>query len=106
MLLSYFKDVFDHTIIAIETGETYRDILAGLLDIYLSRVSNRLNEIMKVLTIIATIFMPLTFLVGVYGMNFAYLPELKGRYGYYGGWAVIVLVAGCMVLYSKKKKWI
>jgi magnesium transporter len=62
----YFKDVFDHAIIAIETGETYRDILAGLLDIYLSSVSNRLNEIMKVLTIIATIFMTLTFLVGVY----------------------------------------
>ena len=102
----YFKDVFDHTIIAIETVETYRDILAGLLDIYLSSVSNRLNEIMKVLTIIATIFMPLTFLVGVYGMNFAYMPELKWRYGYYGVWAVIGLVAGCMALYFKKKKWI
>ena len=61
---------------------------------------------MKVLTIIATIFMPLTFLVGVYGMNFAYMPELKWRYGYYGVWAIIVLVAGCMVLYFKKKKWI
>jgi magnesium transporter len=102
----YFKDVFDHTIIAIDTVETYRDILAGLLDIYLSSVSNRLNEIMKVLTIIATIFMPLTFLVGVYGMNFVYMPELKWHYGYYGLWAIILLVAGCMVLYFKKKKWI
>jgi len=87
-------------------GRLIVDIIAGLLDIYLSRVINRLNEIVKVLTIIATIFMPLIFLVGVYGMNFASMPELKWRYGYYGGWAVIVRVASCIVLYFKKKKWI
>ena len=79
----YFKDVYDHTIIAIDTVETYRDILSGLLDIYLSSVSNRLNEVMKVLTIIATIFMPLTFMAGVYGMNFKYMPELEWHYGYF-----------------------
>ena len=102
----FFKDVYDHTIIAIDTVETYRDILSGLLDIYLSSVSNRMNEIMKVLTIIATIFMPLTFLAGVYGMNFKYMPELQWHYAYFGLWAIMILLAGCMVLYFKKRKWI
>ncbi len=102
----YFKDVYDHTIIAIDTVETYRDILSGLLDIYLSSVSNRLNEVMKVLTIIATIFMPLTFLAGVYGMNFKYMPELEWHYGYFVCLAFMAILAGCMVLYFKKKKWI
>ena len=102
----YFKDVYDHTIIAIDTVETYRDILSGLLDIYLSSVSNRLNEVMKVLTIIATIFMPLTFLAGVYGMNFKYMPELEWHYGYFALLGFMALLAGCMVLYFKKRKWI
>jgi len=102
----YFKDVYDHTIIAIDTVETYRDILSGLLDIYLSSVSNRLNEIMKVLTIFASIFMPLTFLVGVYGMNFKYLPELRWHYAYFGLWAIMISLAGAMVLYFRKRKWI
>ena len=102
----YFKDVYDHTIIAIDTVETYRDILSGLLDIYLSSVSNRLNEIMKVLTIIATIFMPLTFLAGVYGMNFKYMPELEWHYGYFACMAFMALLAGGMLLYFKKRKWI
>ena len=102
----YFKDVYDHTIIAIDTVETYRDILSGLLDIYLSSVSNRLNEVMKVLTIIATIFMPLTFLAGVYGMNFKYMPELEWHYGYFVCVAFMVMLAGCMLLYFKKRMWI
>ena len=102
----YFKDVYDHTIIAIDTVETYRDIVSGLLDIYLSSVSNRLNEVMKVLTIIATIFMPLTFLAGVYGMNFKYMPELEWHYGYFVCLAFMALVGGCMVLYFKRKRWI
>jgi magnesium transporter len=102
----YFKDVYDHTIIAIDTVETYRDILSGLLDIYLSSVSNRLNEVMKVLTIIATIFMPLTFLAGVYGMNFKYMPELQWHYAYFGLWGIMILLAGCMALYFRKRKWI
>src|SRR5665811_522263 len=74
---NYFRDVYDHTIIAIDTVETYRDILSGMLDIYLSSMSNRLNSIMKVLTIIATIFMPLTFITSLYGMNFKHMPELQ-----------------------------
>ena len=86
--------------------ETYRDILSGLLDIYLSSVSNRLNEVMKVLTIIATIFMPLTFLAGVYGMNFKYMPELEWHYGYFGWLSAWSWWRGCMVLYFKKRKWI
>ena len=90
---NYFRDVYDHTIIAIDTVETYRDILSGLLDIYLSSVSNRFNEIMKVLTIIATIFMPLTFLAGVYGMNFKYMPELQWQYGYFGVIGMVVVIA-------------
>jgi magnesium transporter len=102
----YLKDVYDHTIIAIDTVETYRDILSGMMDIYLSSVSNRLNEIMKVLTIIATIFMPLTFLAGVYGMNFKYMPELQWRYGYFLVLGLMALVAGAMLLYFRRKKWI
>jgi magnesium transporter len=102
----YFKDVYDHTIIAIDTVETYRDILSGLLDIYLSSVSNRLNEIMKLLTIFASIFMPLTFLAGVYGMNFKNMPELQWHYAYFGLWGIMIVLAGCMLLYFRKRKWI
>jgi magnesium transporter len=102
----YFKDVYDHVIVAIDTVETNRDILSGMLDIYLSSASNRLNEIMKVLTIIATIFMPLTFLAGVYGMNFKYMPELESPYGYYATWGVMLLVALSMLVYFRRKKWI
>jgi magnesium transporter len=103
---NYFRDVYDHTIIAIDTVETYRDILSGMLDIYLSSMSNRLNEIMKVLTIIATIFMPLTFVTSLYGMNFKYMPELGWRHGYYVVLGVIVVIAGAMLLYFRKKRWI
>jgi len=81
--LIYFKDVYDHTIQVIDTVETYKDILSGLLDTYLSSVSNRMNEVMKVLTIIATIFIPLTFLAGIYGMNFKFMPELEWKLGYF-----------------------
>jgi magnesium transporter len=102
----YFKDVFDHTIVAIETVETYRDILSGMLDIYLSSVSNRLNEIMKVLTIIATIFMPLTFLAGLYGMNFKFMPELEWRYGYFSVLGMMAVVALSMLFYFRRRGWI
>ncbi len=105
-LTVYLKDVYDHTIIAIETVETYRDILSGMLDIYLSSMSNRLNEIMKVLTIIATIFMPLTFITSLYGMNFRYMPELSWRYGYYQVLGLIVVIALGMLLYFRKRRWI
>lgn len=102
----YLRDVYDHTVQAMDTIETYREMLSGMLDIYLSSVSNRLNSVMKVLTIIATIFMPLTFIAGIYGMNFKYMPELEWRWGYPVIWLVILLIGVSMVVYFKKKKWI
>jgi magnesium transporter len=102
----YLKDVYDHAIQIIDTIETYRDMLSGMLDIYLSSVSNRLNEVMKVLTIIATIFMPLTFLAGVYGMNFKYMPELEWRWGYFMVLGIMTTVALSMVLFFRRKKWL
>jgi magnesium transporter len=102
----YLKDVYDHIIQIIDNIETYRDILSGMLDIYLSSVSNRLNEVMKVLTIIATIFIPLTFIAGVYGMNFEHMPELKWEYGYYYIIGVMIMVALFMLHFFKKKGWI
>lgn len=102
----YLRDVYDHTIQVMDSIETYRETIAGMLDIYLSSLSNRLNSVMKVLTIIATIFMPLTFLVGVYGMNFKYMPELEWRWGYPLVWLVLVLIGLSMLIYFKKKKWI
>lgn len=102
----YFKDIYDHTIAIIDTVETFRDMLSGMLDIYLSTISNRLNEVMKVLTIIATIFMPLTFMAGVYGMNFKYMPELEWRWGYFCVLGAMLVVALLMVRYFKKKSWL
>ena len=108
----YLRDLYDHSVRVIETSETYRDMLSGVLDIYLSSVSNRMNEVMKVLTIIATIFMPLTFLAGVYGMNFApdsspwNMPELRWRFGYPAVLAVMAIVAIVMILYFRRKKWL
>jgi magnesium transporter len=103
---NYFRDVYDHTIIAIDTVETYRDILSGMLDIYLSSMSNRLNSIMKVLTIIATIFMPLTFITSLYGMNFKHMPELQWEYGYFMVLGMVVVVAVSMLEYFRRKRWI
>ena len=102
----YFKDIFDHVIAIIDTVETFRDMISGMMDIYLSTISNRLNEVMKVLTIIATIFMPLTFLAGVYGMNFKYMPELEWRLGYFGVLGFMLCIAILMLIYFKKKKWL
>lgn len=101
----FLRDVYDHTIQVLDTVESYRDILSGFLDLYLSIVSNKLNEVMKVLTLISTIFIPITFIVGVYGMNFKYMPELDWRWGYFGAWGLILGVVGLMVFYVKKKNW-
>jgi magnesium transporter len=101
----FLRDVYDHTIQVIDTVESYRDILSGFLDLYLSIVSNKLNEVMKVLTLISTIFIPITFIVGVYGMNFKYMPELDWRWGYFGAWGLILVVVGIMVFFVKKKNW-
>ena len=101
----YLRDIYDHTIQAIDTIETYRDMLSGMLDIYLSSVSNKLNEVMRVLTVIATIFIPLTFIVGVYGMNFELMPELKWRWGYPSVVGLMLVISLLMLYYFKRKKW-
>jgi magnesium transporter len=102
----YFRDVYDHTIQVMDTIETFRDTLSGILDIYLSSLSFRMNEIMKVLTIIATIFIPLTFIAGVYGMNFDYMPELKWRWGYFIILSGMAAVALFMLYLFRKNKWL
>lgn len=102
----YLKDVSDHIIRVIELIESYRDILTGLLDIYISSVSNKMNEVMKVLTIFASIFIPLTFLAGIYGMNFEYMPELNWKWAYPSLWAVFIAIPVVLLIYFKRKKWL
>jgi magnesium transporter len=102
----YLRDLYDHTIQVIDTIETFRDMISGMLDIYMSSVSNKMNEIMKVLTIFAAIFIPLTFIAGVYGMNFQYMPELNIPWAYPAIWVVIILVSVSLLAYFKHKKWI
>jgi magnesium transporter len=102
----YLRDVYDHTVHVIDTVESYRDMLAGMLDVYLSALSNRMNEIMKVLTIISTIFIPLTFLAGVYGMNFRYMPELEWHWGYFAVLGVMLAVAIGLMLFFRRKHWV
>ncbi len=102
----YLRDVYDNTIQVIDTIENYRDIVSGLLDIYLSTVSNRMNEIMKVLTIIATIFIPLTFIAGIYGMNFEYMPELGWDLAYPSVLLSMLIVGLVMVYYFRRKEWL
>jgi magnesium transporter len=103
--LPYFRDLYDHTIQVIDTIETYRDLFSDIMDVYLSTLSLKMNEVMKVLTIISTIFIPLTFIVGVYGMNFDHMPELHWREGYLAVWIIMILVAIGMILYFKRRKW-
>ncbi|MFB0566289.1 MAG: magnesium/cobalt transporter CorA [Candidatus Aminicenantaceae bacterium] len=102
----YFRDIYDHTIQVIDNVETFRDMLSGMHDTYLSSISHRMNEVMKVLTIIATIFIPLTFIAGIYGMNFKFMPELEWRWAYFVVWTVIAVVAVFMLIFFKKKKWL
>ena len=102
----YLRDVYDHTIQIIDTIESFRDMVSGLLDIYLSSLSNKMNAVMKVLTIIATLFIPLTFVAGIYGMNFEYMPELKLKWGYGAVWLVMLTVAVIMLFYFRRKKWL
>ncbi|GFO62603.1 magnesium/cobalt transporter CorA [Geomonas paludis] len=102
----YLRDLYDHTVQVLDTLETLREMLSGMLDIYLSSVSNRLNEVMKVLTIIATIFMPLSFIAGWYGMNFKAMPELDWPYGYPAVFVLCLTIAGGMLVYFKKKRWL
>ena len=102
----YLRDVYDHTIQIIDTIESFRDMVSGLLDIYLSSLSNKMNAVMKVLTIIATLFIPLTFVAGIYGMNFEYMPELKVRWAYGAVWLVMITIAVIMLFYFRRKKWL
>jgi magnesium transporter len=102
----FMRDVYDHTIQVIDTVESYRDIVAGMLDTYLSMNSNRMNSVMQVLTITATIFIPLTFIAGIYGMNFEAMPELSWKYGYAGVWALMLTVGIGMLIFFKRKKWL
>ncbi len=102
----FLRDVHDHTIQVIEILESFQEIVSGLLDVYLTSISNRMNNVMKVLTIIATTFIPLTFIVGVYGMNFQHMPELAWRWGYPAVWGVMFLVFIGMVIFFKRKKWL
>jgi len=102
----YIRDVYDHTVQVIDTIEMYRDMVSGLLDIYLSSISNRLNEVMKVLTIISTIFIPLNFIAGVYGMNFKYMPELELEWGYPAILTLMATVAMVMLYFFRRRNWI
>lgn len=101
----YLRDVYDHIFQVIDTTEIYREMLSGMLDIYLSSINNRMNEVMKVLTIIATLFIPLTFITGLYGMNFHYMPELEWPFGYPMVLLIMVAVASMMLLFFKRKNW-
>ena len=102
----YLRDVYDHTIQVMDSVDTFRDMLSGMLDIYLSSVSNRMNEIMKVLTVIATIFIPLTFIAGIYGMNFKYMPELGQAWGYPAVLTLMLAISVVMLIYFRRKKWL
>jgi magnesium transporter len=101
----YLNDVYDHTIQIIDTYETYRDLTSNLMDMYMTTISHRLNEVMKVLTVISTIFIPLTFLAGVYGMNFHYMPELTWRYGYFVVLGIMGVMVVIMISFFKRKGW-
>ncbi len=105
-LLIYIRDIYDHSIQIMETVETYRDMISGMLDIYLSSVSNRMNEVMKVLTIIATIFIPLTLIAGIYGMNFRFMPELDMPLAYPLVWLTMIIIGIVMLVFFKRKRWI
>lgn len=102
----YLQDVYDHSIQAIETIESFRDISSSLIEVYVSSLSYKMNEIMKVLTIMATIFVPLTFIASIYGMNFNNIPELQWKYGYFYALFLMLAVGFGMLYYFRRKKWI
>ncbi len=104
--MAYYRNVYDHLVRIVDVAESYRDIINGLVDAHLSVTSNRMNSIMKVLTMMSTIFLPLTLITGLYGMNFDVMPELRWKYGYFFVLALLVTVAGGMLLYFRKKGWL
>mgnify|MGYP000906851120 CR=1 FL=1 len=101
----YLRDLSDHVTRIIDTVETYRDLLSGIMDIYLSTNANKMNEVMKVLTIMSSIFIPVTFIAGVYGMNFENMPELKTQSGYFITWGIMLSIIIGLLIYFKRKKW-
>jgi magnesium transporter len=103
--MRYYADVYDHIAHLIDSLDTYKDLTAGLLDIHINAMNTKMNEVMKVLTVISTIFMPLTFIVGVYGMNFHFMPELSWKYGYAAVWGVMGAIFFGMLAFFKRKKW-
>ncbi len=103
--IRFFTDVYDHVVHLIDTVDTYKDLISGLLDVHINAMNNKLNEVIKVLTVISTIFIPLTFIVGVYGMNFRFMPELQWKYGYYGVWFIMIAVTFGMLGFFRYKKW-
>ena len=102
----YLRDLYDHTVQVLESVEVMREVLSGMVDTYLSSISLQMNKVMQVLTIMATIFIPLTFIAGIYGMNFHHMPELGWAWGYYGALGVMALVALGMLLYFRRKGWL
>lgn len=102
----FIRDAYDHAVQVVDIVESLRDLVSGLTDLYMTSISNRMNEIMKVLTIIGTIFIPLTFIAGIYGMNFEYMPELGWHYGYFATWAVMLTLAGLLLYYFRRREWI
>ncbi len=104
--LPFYRDVYDHFLRVSDLADSYREQVANTLDAYLSSASNRLNDVMKTLTVMATVFMPMTFVVGVYGMNFEYMPELHWRFGYLGVWAVLVVIPVAMVILFRRRGWL
>ena len=103
---NYIRDLYDHIIQVSESIDLYREMVWGLMDMYMTTISNKMNEIMKVLTIMASIFIPLTFMAGIYGMNFEYMPELKLKYGYFILWGLMFVVLALMIWYFRRKKWL
>jgi magnesium transporter len=104
-VIPYYRDLYDHVMQVLDTIDSYRELVASLADVHLSTISNRMNSVMKTLTIFSAVFMPLTFIVGVYGMNFDHMPELKWHYGYFYVWGLMVVVTVGMIFYFKSKKW-
>lgn len=104
--ITYYRDIYDHLIQVSENIDIYREMIWSLMDMYMTTISNKMNEVMKVLTIMASIFIPLTFIAGIYGMNFDNIPELHYEYGYFILWAVMILLFILMLIYFKRKKWL
>ncbi|WP_299523886.1 magnesium/cobalt transporter CorA [Winogradskyella sp.] len=104
--ITYYRDIYDHLIQVSENIDIYREMIWSLMDMYMTTISNKMNEVMKVLTIIATIFIPLTFIAGIYGMNFKFIPELQYEYGYFVLWGIMILMFLAMLYYFKRKKWL